>query len=163
MACHILCLRNKYITTNIKLLSKTIIIKYQVAFFFSRPTASEVLTAYLTQCNEPPWTSYFVKTSVVNDQFGMSNFNWKVGKSNYQILRTGCFPYIKYHCSRRKAEDLGTSDKFMKIIKVLNFGIPCFLYGLAATQLIRHKEIVHTSKGPVTIYFLLPEHKGSSY
>lgn len=62
MACHVLCLRNKYLTTNLKLLSKTIkLIKYQVAFFFSRPTASEVLTAYLTQCNEPPWTSYFVK------------------------------------------------------------------------------------------------------
>lgn len=40
-------------------------------------------------------------------------------------------------------------------------GIPCLLYGLAATQLIRHTEIVQTSKGPVTIYFLLPEHKGS--
>ena len=42
-------------------------------------------------------------------------------------------------------------------------GIPCLLYGLAATQLIRHTEIVQTSKGPVTIYFLMPEDKGSSY
>ncbi|XP_073942831.1 uncharacterized protein C15orf61 isoform X1 [Choristoneura fumiferana] len=134
----------------------------QVLRIFSRPDASEVLTAYLTQCNEPPWTSYFVKySSVRDDQYGMSNFNWRVGKSNYQILRTGCFPYIKYHCSRKAAEDLGTSDKFMRVIKVANFGIPCLLYGLAATQLIRHTEIVQTSKGPVTIYFLLPEHKGS--
>lgn len=31
---------------------------------FSRPNASEVLTAYLMQCNEPPWTSYFVKVSL---------------------------------------------------------------------------------------------------
>lgn len=29
--------------------------------FSSKPTSSEVLTAYLMQCNEPPWTSYFVK------------------------------------------------------------------------------------------------------
>ncbi|CAK1545865.1 unnamed protein product [Leptosia nina] len=130
--------------------------------FFSRPAASDVLTAYLLQCSEPPWTSYFVKySSVKDDQFGMSNFNWKVGKSNYQILRTGCFPYIKYHCSKKVEEDLTVSDRFMRIIKMANLGIPCLLYGLAATQLIRHKEIVHTEKGPVTIYFLLPEHKGS--
>ncbi|XP_022825381.1 uncharacterized protein C15orf61 homolog isoform X1 [Spodoptera litura] len=141
---------------------KTIVMR--TAQFSSRPAASEVLTAYLIQCNEPPWTSYFVKySSVKNDQFGMSNFNWKAGSSNYQILRTGCFPYIKYHCSKKKAEDLEVSDKFMRAIKVINFGIPCLLYGLAATQLIRHKEIVHTSKGPVTIYFLIPEDKGSSY
>ncbi|XP_047525591.1 uncharacterized protein C15orf61 isoform X1 [Pieris napi] len=132
--------------------------------FFSRPRASEVLTAYLLQCKEPPWTSYFVKySSVKDDQFGMSNFNWKVNSSNYQILRTGCFPYIKYHCSKKIEEDLNFSDKFMRFIKVANFGIPCLLYGLAATQLIRHKEIVYTDKGPVTIYFLLPEHKGSQY
>lgn len=64
----------------------------------------------------------FQYSSVRDDQYGMSNFNWRVGKSNYQILRTGCFPYIKYHCSRKAAEDLGTSDKFMRVIKVANFG-----------------------------------------
>ncbi|CAH0605516.1 unnamed protein product [Chrysodeixis includens] len=148
----------------LRLIPRVKTIAIQVSYFSSKPTASEVLSAYLTQCNEPPWTSYFVKySSVKNDQFGMSNFNWKVGKSNYQILRTGCFPYIKYHCSRRIAEDLNISDKFMRAIKVINLGIPCLLYGLAATQLIRHEEIVHTANGPVTIYFLLPEDKGSSY
>ncbi|XP_013164443.1 PREDICTED: uncharacterized protein C15orf61 homolog [Papilio xuthus] len=40
-------------------------------------------------------------------------------------------------------------------------GIPCLLYGLAAIILIHHSEIVYTSKGQVTIYFLLEEHKGS--
>ncbi|XP_068631521.1 uncharacterized protein C15orf61 [Battus philenor] len=135
-----------------------------IAHLSSKPTASEVLTAYLTHCKEPPWTSYFVKySSVKDDQFGMSNFNWKVGKSNYQILRTGCFPYIKYHCSRKEAEDLKSSDSFMRIIKIANFGVPCLLYGIAAKMLIRHSEVVHTSKGPVTIYFLLPEHKGSHH
>ncbi|KAL4708315.1 hypothetical protein ACJJTC_007721 [Scirpophaga incertulas] len=130
----------------------------------TKPTASEVLTAYILQCNEPPWTSYFVKYSnVKDDQFGMSNFNWAVGNSNYQILRTGCFPFIKYHCSRKEKEDLDVSDKFMRFIKVINLGIPCLLYGLAATQLIKHKEVVYTAKGEVTIYFLLPEDKGSSY
>ncbi|CAK1598634.1 unnamed protein product [Parnassius mnemosyne] len=135
-----------------------------IAHYSSKPTSSEVLTAYLVQCKEPPWTSYFVKySSVKDDQFGMSNFNWKVGKSNYQILRTGCFPYIKYHCSKKEAEDLKSSDKFMRIIKIANLGIPCLLYGIAATILIKHSEVVSTRKGPVTIYFLLPEHKGSLY
>ncbi|KAM3967164.1 uncharacterized protein C15orf61-like [Aphomia sociella] len=80
--------------------------------FSSKPTSSEVLTAYLMQCNEPSWTSYFVKV---------------ISKS------------------------------------LLDHSIPCLLYGLAATQLIKHKETVNTNKEPVTIYFLLPEHKGSQY
>lgn len=42
-------------------------------------------------------------------------------------------------------------------------GIPCLAYGLAATQLIKHTELVQTPKGAVSIYFLLPEHKGSQY
>lgn len=146
-------------STSAKLLSKI-----KAIITSSKPSSSEVLTAYLLQCNEPPWTSYFVKySSVKDDQFGMSNFNWKVGNYNYQILRTGCFPFIKYHCSRKEAEDLNASDKFMRIIKVANLGIPCLLYGLAASQLIKHNEIVQTSRGPVVIYFLLPEHKGSHF
>ncbi|KAG8227945.1 hypothetical protein J437_LFUL018527 [Ladona fulva] len=109
---------------------------------FSKPKASEVLTSYLEQLNHPPWTSYFVKyNSIVNDQKGMSHFNWQVGKHNYHILRTGCYPFIKYHCSR----------------------IPCLAYGIAAIFLIRHEEVVHTTNGLVKIYFLYEEKKGSFY
>ncbi|XP_043479200.1 uncharacterized protein C15orf61 homolog isoform X1 [Leptopilina heterotoma] len=129
-----------------------------------KPLSSEVLTSYLLQTKEPPWTSYFVKyADITNDQRGMSHFNWPAGKSNYHILRTGCFPYIKYHCTKRSKQDLTLEDKFFKAIKILNLGIPTLLYGLAATQLIRHKELVRTNKGEVTIYFLLPEDKGSQY
>ncbi|KAK2588636.1 hypothetical protein KPH14_006403 [Odynerus spinipes] len=130
----------------------------------SKPLASEVLTSYLLQINEPPWTSYFVKyADVVNDQRGMSHFNWPVGNSNYHILRTGCFPYIKYHCTKRPRQNLSFDDKFFKAIKILNLGIPTLAYGLAATLLIRHEEIVRTPRGDVTIYFLEPEDKGSLY
>ncbi|XP_012288923.1 uncharacterized protein C15orf61 [Orussus abietinus] len=130
----------------------------------NRPNSSEVLTTYLKQTGEPPWTSYFVKyTDVVNDQRGMSHFNWPVGTSNYHVLRTGCYPYIKYHCTKRPKQDLAMDDKFFKAIKIVNLGIPTLMYGLAATQLIRHEEVVATPKGDVTIYFLLPEDKGSRY
>lgn len=88
-----------------------------------KPTCSLVLTNYLKQTNEPPWTSYFVKySSVVNDQRGQAHFNWKVGNSNYHILRTGCYPYIKYHCTKRPYEDLSADNTLMRVIKVLNLG-----------------------------------------
>nr|CAD7415012.1 unnamed protein product [Timema cristinae] len=97
----------------------------KIVSLFSRhrrkPLASEVLTSYLKQCNEPPWTSYFVKhSSVVNDQWGCSHFNWVVGDSNYHILRTGCYPFIKYHCSRRPYLDLKMEDVFFRVIKTIN-------------------------------------------
>ncbi|XP_017757672.1 PREDICTED: uncharacterized protein C15orf61 homolog [Eufriesea mexicana] len=94
----------------------------------SKPLASEVLTSYLLQTNEPPWTSYFVKyADVVNDQRGMSHFNWPVGSSNYHVLRTGCFPYIKYHCTKRPRQDLSVEDKFFKAIKIVHLVLP-FLF-----------------------------------
>ncbi|GJQ78570.1 hypothetical protein Trydic_g11680 [Trypoxylus dichotomus] len=130
----------------------------------TKPKASEVLTSYIQQCNEPPWTSYFIKySSVINDQWGKSHFNWKVGKSNYHILRTGCYPYIKYHCTKRPVQNLILEDFFFRCIKVLNLGIPCLAYGIAAIFLIRHTEVVDTPYGSVKIYFLYPEDKGSEY
>lgn len=83
----------------------------------------QVLTSYLLQTGEPPWTSYFVRyADVVNNQRGMSHFNWLAGGSNYHVLRTGCFPYIKYHCSKRPLQDLSGEDRFFKAIKILNLG-----------------------------------------
>ncbi|CAG9863573.1 unnamed protein product [Phyllotreta striolata] len=129
-----------------------------------KPRASEVLTNYIKQCNEPPWTSYFVKySSIVDDQWGKSHFNWKVGHSNYHILRTGCFPYVKYHCTKRNYENLRVDDIFFRSIKVLNLGIPCLAYGIAAIFLIKHSEDVLMNRGSVKIYFLYPEDKGSEY
>lgn len=87
-----------------------------------KPTASQVLTAHLTARNSP-WTSFFIPYScIINDHWGWSHFNWSAGGCNYQILRTGCYPYIKYHCSRRSVSDLTFEDKFFKAIKILNLG-----------------------------------------
>ena len=56
-------------------------------------------------------------------------------------------------------------NKFYEIIKVLNFGIPLVLYGIAAIFLIKHEEVVNMpeTKAKVKIYFLIPEEKGSSF
>lgn len=57
---------------NIGLLTKNTI-RYSVRYFISKPSSSEVLTAYLKQCNEPPWTSYFVK--VICDYYFLLYFS----------------------------------------------------------------------------------------
>uniref|UniRef100_A0A8W7PSF8 Uncharacterized protein n=1 Tax=Anopheles coluzzii TaxID=1518534 RepID=A0A8W7PSF8_ANOCL len=130
----------------------------------TKPKVSEVLTAYLKQCNEPPWTSYFIKHSDVrNDQFGRSHFNWTLDTgANYHILRTGCLPY---HCTRRPWQDLTLDDRFFRCIKEDKLGLPQLFYGLAAVFLIRHVELVQLGDGrpPVPIYFLYAEDKGSLY
>lgn len=108
-----------------------------------KPPASLVLTNYLKQCHEPPWTSYFVKySSVVNDQRGLSHFNWKVGDSNYHVLRTGCYPYIKYHCTKRMHQDLSLDNTMMNLIKVLNLGESNKLISLIFIN--REEGLTHT-------------------
>ncbi|KAM7361993.1 uncharacterized protein C15orf61 homolog [Cochliomyia hominivorax] len=131
-----------------------------------KPKASHVLTTYLKQCNEPPWTSYFVKLKdVENDQWGKSHFNWTLDTgTNYHILRTACYPYLKYHCSKREIQDLSLEDKFFRFLKIINLGLPMLFYGLAAIRLISHQETVFMPDGKkVIIYFLYPEDKGSRF
>lgn len=62
---------------------------------------------------------------VSNDQWGESHFNWTLPDTgtNYHILRTGCYPYMKYHCTRRPYADLSVDNAFFKALKVLNLGI----------------------------------------
>uniref|UniRef100_A0A6M2DJA4 Protein of function n=1 Tax=Xenopsylla cheopis TaxID=163159 RepID=A0A6M2DJA4_XENCH len=146
--------------------SKQTILRYSTSTSINnKPTSSETLSCYLKQCKEPPWTSYFIKyKDVQDDQWGMSNFNWTLDTgTNYHILRTGCFPFMKYHCTKQAREDLRLQDIFYRAIKITNLGIPCLAYGLAASFLVKHKEIVRTPKGDITIYFLYAEDKGSLY
>ncbi|CAF1131985.1 unnamed protein product [Rotaria sp. Silwood1] len=137
-------------------------------FFRSKivPKASEVLRYYIRQRNYPSWTSYFIRQyDCLNDQFGQSHFEFDVDGRNYHILRTGCFPYIKYHCTQRiKTNDLSYENRLYTFFKIFNLGIPTLMYGLAAIFLIRHYEIVHINQyGPVKIYFLIKENYDDSY
>lgn len=95
----------------------------------------------------------------------MSHFNWTLETgANYHILRVGCWPYMKYHCTKRTWQDLSFDDKFFRFIKVANLGIPCLGYGLAAKFLIKHVEVVIVpGYKEVPLYFLYKEDKGAEY
>ena len=89
----------------------------------TRPFASEVVFNYIRLRNYPAWTAFFIKyNSVVNDHFSYSCFNFQIDQHNYQILRTGCYPFVKYHCTKTKCQDLDLQNSFFNLIKIMNFG-----------------------------------------
>ncbi|CAL1528021.1 unnamed protein product [Lymnaea stagnalis] len=130
-----------------------------------KPLASEVLTCHLRQRNLPYWTSFCVYYhDVINDQFGVSYFNWKVDGKNYQILRTGCFPFIKYHCSSRAYSDLEVENAFYTFLKCLNLGIPTLAYGIVSWFMVKYSEDVVMIDGTtVKVYFLNKETPDAMY
>ncbi|KAF2356524.1 Protein of unknown function DUF4528 [Trinorchestia longiramus] len=127
-----------------------------------KPKSSLVLSTHLRQRGLPHWTSYFVKyRDITSDQRGLSHFNWQVDGENYHILRTGCWPYIKYHCTKRPHEDLQLENNIFRAIKVINFGIPCLAYGVAACFLISCEEKIVTPDG-IRKHRLCPEKLSTS-
>ena len=123
-----------------------------------KPLSSEVLTHHLRQRNTPSWTSYCVfQSDVINDKFGKSHFNWTVDDVNYHVLRTGCYPFLKFHCSKCPYQALDSEDLFFTVLKIINLGIPTLAYGFASWMFIRFTEHVKTPKGVVKVYFLTKE------
>ncbi|CAG0917045.1 unnamed protein product [Notodromas monacha] len=162
------CYANRLLCSQSRILSDSIESRVVKRHFFvsaGKPEASLVLSLHLRKRNYPPWTSFFIRQSdVTNDQWGWTHFNWTVDGLNYHILRTGCYPYIKYHCTKRPLADLRLEDWFFGAIKLMNLGIPCLAYGTAARFLIRSRETVQTPSGvEVSIYFLIKENHGAEF
>lgn len=124
------------------------------------PKSSDILRTYLKQRNLTSWTAFYVpRCEVQNDLWGQSHFNFEVEQANYHVLRTGAFPFVKFHCTLRpKGQDLTLENHFYNGLKVINFGFPTLLYGLAGLIWANHTEQV-TVKGypPVTIHFWYKE------
>ncbi|KAI6182838.1 hypothetical protein M3Y97_00423900 [Aphelenchoides bicaudatus] len=124
-----------------------------------RPKASVVLSNYIRSRHCPSWTSFFLPYKFVQDDlFGEKHFNFEVDGCNYHVLRIGCYPFVKYHCTQRPKQDLHFENSLYKFLTIFNFGLPCLLYGLAATFLIKHTDHLKTTvkMGPDSGYEFAP-------
>lgn len=123
------------------------------------PKSSKVLEVYLKQRKLTTWTAFYVPYSdVENDLFGQSHFNFQVESVNYHVLRTGAYPFIKFHCTQNPQKvDFAIENHFLNALKVLNFGFPCLLYGLAGLIWANHIEKVNVENREIFIYFWYKE------
>ena len=77
--------------------------------------------------------------------------------ANYHVLRTGAFPFVKFHCTKRPVQDLTLEDRFYLALKVLNFGLPTLVYGLAGLAWAKHTECITVDDQQVTLFFWYKE------
>ena len=107
---------------------------------------------------------YVPYKDVQNDLWGRSHFNHEVDGLNYHVLRTGAFPFVKFHCSKRPVQDLRLEDAFYRALKVLNGGVPTLAYGLAGLLWAKHSEEVAVGGGEsLTVYFWYRETKSARF
>ena len=131
----------------------------------NRPRASSILTHHLAQCEarQQYWTSFFVPyRCLLDDHFAMSNFYFTTASgASYEILRTGCWPYIKYHCTRVKTTpDLTLTNATIRACKVALW-VACPLYGCAAFFLLFSPKAgtIKYEQPRAILYFLIDENK----
>jgi len=136
-----------------------------LSLFWSKtglPKSSLVLSTMLSKSGLPYWTAWYVpRHQVVNDLWGQSHFNHAVDGENYHVLRTGAFPFIKFHCSKRPVQDLRIEDKFYGLLKILNFGLPTLAYGLSGLLMAAHTEQIKVAGQDIKLYFWYKEDRGS--
>ena len=100
---------------------------------------------------------YVSQKDIKNDHFGMSHFNWSVDGTNYHVLRTGCWPFVKYHCTKAPYANLQAGNIFYGVLKLLNFGIPGFLYGIAGLLFTKHIDTVEINSKVIELKFWYKE------
>ena len=148
------------------------------------PKSSFVLSQQLRQRNYPEWTAWLMTPvdiklddriyglfyryvpykDVRNDLWGQSHFNHDVDGVNYHVLRTGAFPFVKFHVSKRPRQDLALEDAFYRVLKVLNLGVPTLAYGVAGLLWAKHSEEVTICDGKtLTVYFWYQETKNARF
>ena len=98
-----------------------------MGFFLTRsfkPKASRVLKSYLLNKKSSGVISFAIlKKEVLNDQFGQSKFNLDVNGENFCIFRTGCHPFLKYHCVKTAYVDTKVENIFFNFLKCINLGL----------------------------------------
>jgi hypothetical protein len=81
----------------------------------------------------------------------------------YDVYRTGCFPMIKFFCNKTlhsnsssAADAAKFEDRLLRLIKIVNIGIPTLLYGIASMFLIRSCTCVSIAPNNqhVQVFFL---------
>ncbi|GMT28558.1 hypothetical protein PFISCL1PPCAC_19855, partial [Pristionchus fissidentatus] len=161
---YVLLVKNNYVDSvreaRMCLIYRTLVWPYRTLHpsYHNRPLASTVVSEYIKSRKYPMWTSFFLPYRFVqDDHFGSKHFNFAVDHVNYHVLRIGCFPFIKYHFTARNVEDLKTEDLIWRAITVVNLGIPCALYGLAATFLITQTDVIVVEGKKIPIHFLIKE------
>ena len=95
----------------------------QSAKLHTKPNASNLLSFYLKHKDYPDLIAFAVlKKDVKDDHFARSYFNWNVEGINFCVLRTGCYPFVKYHCTKSPALDLTLQNNFFTFLKIINLG-----------------------------------------
>ncbi|KAK6030140.1 hypothetical protein OSTOST_03737 [Ostertagia ostertagi] len=72
----------------------------------------------------PKWERHLTLSSTLSPSYR----SFKRKKVFFEIFffRVGCFPYIKYHCTKRPVQDLSAENRLYRLITVVNLGIHAF-------------------------------------